>query len=249
MEAWSRSEILNLVGLPFILLAAAATILQVPHTAVRRIMLVLFLAVMAADASFFVWWYSHQPAPIVRRPLPRPSPNIKASPTPSPPEKKNTPQPTPAEDQRKTEPSDEIALNSSTFNDGVTRPKYCLDSAFEGRCNRGPQSIEVVIDRARFELCTSSEDAAREVQFRVGIGKREDVSKEKEDSIIWGPIMTKHITAGKDNKLDFAPGKLLSVNKAQLSKKGPLDLSKYKIIIKVFNPDKRGRYYHSFNLN
>jgi len=46
--------------------------------------------------------------------------------------------------------------------------------------------IDVVIDKAVFQLCRDSSDTAREVQFKVGIGTREDVSKENENSIIWG---------------------------------------------------------------
>lgn len=243
-------ELVKLVGLPFILglpftlLGTVAAILQVPHVTLRRAMLALFIAALAADGYFLMWWSSHQKDVVVRR-VPPPKP----SPTPSPRKVEPTPQPSPTPAQSQPESADEITLNSSTFKDGVTRDIYCLDSAFEGRCRRRPNSIEVIIDRARFELCTQSKAPERDIQFKVGIGKNEAVDQRREDLITWGPLITKHITKGEENALDLAPGQLLSINKAKLSKKSPLDLSKYKLIIKVFNPEKRGRYFHTYALD
>lgn len=251
MDNWSPGEVINALMVPFIILGAGAAIFQVKEPVWRKIFFTLYILAVVADAAYFVRWSLRKPSLIVqRRPSPKPSPKATPSPTRSPTEQKPTPQqsPMPIKEETPPEPSDYPDFVLSTEGTSI-RYGYCLDSSFEGRYRHDPNVINVMVDKARFELCKDSQKSRREIQYQVGIGTRADIATKNVSEIKWGPLQKAKITAGADNALSLTPGKLLSIKKSSLSKKtSSLDLSKYGCMIRVFN-GRGGTYSLTYNFH
>ncbi len=247
MGEWTRGDLFDLLTLPFTMIAAAAAVTNVPYPRLRRALLATVVMVFITDAcGVILIALRTNTGPSIRRPDPNPTPKPKPSPavTPSPAKPKPTPEQTRASDS-----TDPVATTAAPFvlssDEGShIRTTYCLDSEFEGQAYQTPDAVVVDLSKASFRLCTRSHDSDRMFLFQVGVGRRGDIEKLNRKAITWGTKLEGHISAGEP--VDMTPGRV-SIAKSRIPylKKGAGDLSGYAVIIRVYNPDRRGEYFLS----
>ena len=153
---WTRSEILNLIVLPFVAIATFANAAALQSAFLRRL-LVSASAVVSILVTGAVLWMGQPDKKVVtppRRPAPTRSPAKKeiAAPTPAP-----TPAPAPA--TFIVGPSDPHAWRSA----------YCLVADFEGSLVPNADKIDATISAANFDLCRFSKHGSRQIRIRVRV--------------------------------------------------------------------------------
>ncbi|HET8782278.1 MAG TPA: hypothetical protein VFM63_07665 [Pyrinomonadaceae bacterium] len=153
---WTRSEILNLIALPFVAIATFANAAALQSAFLRRLLVSASVVVSILTTGAVLWL--GQPEKKVVTPPRRPAPTRKvpkkevAAPTPEP-----TPVPVPA--SFIVEPSDPHAWRSA----------YCLVADFEGSLVPNADKIDAAITSANFDLCRFSKHGSRQIRIRVGV--------------------------------------------------------------------------------
>jgi hypothetical protein len=129
---------------------------------------------------------------------------------------------------------------SSTDNPTI-RSTYCIDGEFQGEAQLSSSTVTIKLDKANFNLCRYSSDSQRKVFFQVGIGKREDIRAGNVAAIRWSKPLGGDIAP--DVPLELSP-EPISFKKDSLPKrkKGSFKLSDYGLSVRVFSPDRNGKY-------
>jgi hypothetical protein len=241
VENWMQNNMSFLVSYPIAVLTLIVGVLLLPGSRTRRALLSTAIIIVIVQVGFIIWVARRQ---IVHaagtRHAPSPSPQVKSRPTPSPAPQKPTLELPSSVDQNGPDSSAPSFYLSSKNNPSI-RATYCLDGEFEGGSQLGPGTVTIKLNKASFDLCKYSPDSERKAIFQIGIGKREDISKANEKAMLWSKPISAAVTAGVP--VDLGPQEV-SFKKDSLPKKknGPVNLSDYGISIRVFNPDRNGKY-------
>lgn len=208
---WARSEILNLIALPFLAVGTLANAATVQWALLRRLLIASVVVICIAVTGVLVW--------LVQR-----EENIAKAETvtdkrPSP--KKETPAPTP-QPHPPPIPKDFVIVPP---NRQAIKFAYCLVADFKGSVVPEEDRTRASIDEANFELCSQSKHDWRQVAIRIGVetvsnhGRRLTWSR-------WAPVVS-HLRPGKS----FSLSSPLNLSVASRSR----DLSRAGVIIEVEN--------------
>lgn len=238
---WLQTNMQTVLGTPVAWLGLIIGALMLPASKTRRgvgAMIVLIIVVQLV----FICWVAYRQTDMAKgaKKPPRRAPTATAkSGTPAAtPRLAATPQSSPTQDLGETDNSNAVQFSVSSKEDPSIRYDFCLDSDFKGEVNAGANSVDVTIGKAVFDLCTGSEVGKRQAQFQVGVGKNEDVRNNNKKAILWSKPVTGEVTAKLP--VNFAPQQF-SFKRTQLGKKNKL--SGYGLIIRVYNPERRGEYF------
>lgn len=213
MLDWGRSEFLNLIALPLLMIGSIATTATVPYPRLRKTLLIAMLVIVIGDVTAVVWLIYRDYWPIDSSREPRPSPP--APPTPAP-------EPSPGPFQ-----SAQLDFQASPEDTAATRRNYCLVADFNGSVTANERSIDITIDEANLDLCRYSNHGARLVSIRVGLSTS-GVAKGR--GIIWSPrtIIAPRLNPGETYNL--SDPLRLSIRKARWTK-----LSQSVVFVEVAN--------------
>jgi hypothetical protein len=135
-----------------------------------------------------------------------------------------------------------LTFNTDSRSKASIRQQFCIDSALGGTVSKSGNNIVANIDTATFNLCNYSSDNHRTVEFKIGIGKREDIAKADWPKINWSKPQRGSITAGQET--DLTPNAPIVI---PLSRSLQTKLAKtpknYNVVVSIYNPDRKGLYY------
>lgn len=213
MLDWGRSEFLNLIALPLLMIGTLATTAIVPYPRLRKRLLTAMLVVVIGDVMAVGWLIYRDYWPIVSARTPRPSPPIPPTPTPKP---------SPAPFQ-----TSQLEFQASPEDTAATRRNYCLVADFNGSVTANERSIDITIDEANLDLCRYSNHGARLVSIRVGLSTS-GIAKGR--GIIWSPrtIVASRLNPGQTYNL--SDPLRLSIRKVRWNK-----LSQSIVLVEVAN--------------
>lgn len=242
MEQWLLSNMSIWVFWPISVMGLFSGMLLLNPSRIKRLLVLLGIFIVAGEFGLGYWLINRQVARATEsHPTLKPSSPTKARTAPSSPKPQQKPE---AQELSSGVVSEPDSSNLASFfltsvNTPSIRTAYCIDATVRGQFRSNSNSIDIMVEKADFDLCKESDTSQRQVIYKVGIGKREDVVKRNMDALIWSQPVTGRITTGAEAHL--AP-QLLSIKKIPFNK-GAIDLSNYVPVVRVYNPEKSGEYF------
>jgi hypothetical protein len=235
---------LTVLGSFATLLGGFGSLLMLQPSKVRRLLLSLLIMIGLAEVFLVGWGINLRLAKAAsvekdKTLRPRPNPAPRASP------KEIEVKPEQREEQAMV---GGVTFNISSRSDVSIRRQYCVDSNLSGTLYKYAGRLMVKLNTANFDLCKNSSDGQRQIEFKVGVGTHNDITKRNWRGISWTQPQKGLVVAGSGAEL--TPEKPLAVSMKRFSKNKPGgDLANYGVVVSVYNRDRRGLYYISDERN
>ncbi|HEY6806392.1 MAG TPA: hypothetical protein VI306_22625 [Pyrinomonadaceae bacterium] len=137
---------------------------------------------------------------------------------------------------------DLISFNFSSRSDVRIRHQYCVDSDVSGVVVKSGEQVLVKMDRVSFDLCKYSSVSVRRLEFRVGIGRTDDIDHQNWRAIQWSKSQKGSVVAGSES--DMTPRAPISITtRGSLKTNLANGIGSYGVVVSVYNPDRKGLYY------